>query len=88
MTQVAQLEANQNAAKRIRLMRCGGQAPEFLELLPGTTGRDVFQHLRLGSGYELSINEGALMLGPDDNIYRRVEDGSDVWITAAVDAGA
>lgn len=88
MNQLAPVQANQSAAKRIRLMRCGGQAPEFLELLPGTTGRDILQHLRLGSGFELSIDEGALMLSPEDNVYGRVQDGSDVWVTAAVDAGA
>ena len=75
--------------KRILVKFAGGmrQSQEVV-IGPGTTTSDLLKHLGLDSrNFLISMGTPNSIFGNNENIYSRVQDGDQLFISSKVDAG-
>jgi hypothetical protein len=83
-------DMSDRTTKTIAIKFAGSKrATETLQIVPGTTVADVLKTLNLSGGYQLSDAQSPeRVFRPTDNIYAMVEDGTLLYASALVDAGA
>lgn len=87
MSQSQLRDVTDSAVKAVTLCSVGDRAPIDLQILPGTTVRDVFAHAGMNADGLILSTDDERILRDNDDVFSSITHGETLWVSGRMEAG-